>query len=655
MANGKGMLTALGAGAVAGAAIVAGHRRTRRLQDEARSAGKHVPYGPYEAIVKRPLDAVVSAASLVALSPVIAATAVVVRVKLGSPVIFSQKRPGLNGKLFDIYKFRTMTDERDRETGELLSDEVRLTGFGKWLRSTSLDELPELYNILKGDMALIGPRPLITSYLPLYNEEQAHRHDVRPGMTGLAQVRGRNGLSWEEKFASDVEYVRNVNAVEDATIFLKTFKALASREGISSENSVTMEAFEGTPASVKRDSLNVLFISLGAIEDISTQSIYNDLLRTFRDHGHTVCAIAPREKRTGLPTELVEDDGIKVLRVAVGNITKTNLIEKGISTLRVKSDYVNALRKHLPGKKFDLVLFATPPTTVYGLVDAVKRQTGAKSYLLLKDIFPQNSLDLGMLSNTGAKSVLYRYFKSTERRTYQAADWIGCMSEANRVYLLAHEPWLNPEHVEVNPNSIIPRDLTGIDVQTFREKYDLPNDERIYVYGGNLGRPQGIGFLIDVLRLNEQHPEGFFLIVGDGTERALLEAYFAENKPVHAKLLVELPKSEFDTMLCACDAGLILLDKRFTIPNFPSRALSYMQASLPVLCATDDASDMGELAEKHGFGVSCKSDDAAAFLQRCAGLTDQDIKVMGEKAHAYLLENYTAEQSYRTIVEHFND
>ncbi len=655
MASKKGMVAAFAAGAAAAATTVAALRRTRQVQDEARQAGKHVPYGPYETVIKRPLDAVVSAVSLVVLSPVIGATAAAVRAKLGSPVIFSQERPGLNGEPFKIYKFRTMTDERNPKTGELLPDEIRLTDFGKWLRATSLDELPELYNILKGDMSLIGPRPLITSYLPLYNEEQAHRHDVRPGMTGLAQIRGRNGISWEEKFANDVEYVRNISAAKDAEIFFKTFGALASREGISSARSVTMEPFEGSPERDESSRLNVLFVSLSAIEDVSTNGIYTDLLKTFRDHGHKVSAISPREKRTGFPTTLAEEEDMRILRVAIGNITKTNLIEKGISTLQVKDAYLKALRTYLPNEKFDLVLFATPPTTVYDLVEAVKRQTGAKSYLLLKDIFPQNSLDLEMMSDTGVKSVLYRYFKTTEKRTYQAADWIGCMSPANREYLLAHEPWLNPTNVEVNPNSIIPRDLAGADVQAFKEKYGLPSDERIYVYGGNLGRPQGIGFLIDVLRLNEENPAGFFLIAGDGTERSLLEAFFAERKPKHAKLLAELPKTEFDTMLCACDAGLILLDKRFTIPNFPSRALSYMQASLPVLCATDSASDMGPLAEENGFGVSCISDDAAAFLKRIAELSDEDLQVMGAKAREYLLEHYTAEQSYQTIMRHFND
>ena len=199
----------------------------------------------YEKYVKRALDIVLAGGALVVLSPVLAVTAVLVRTKLGSPVIFHQDRPGKDGKIFRLYKFRSMTDEKD-ENGNLLPDEVRLTAFGKKLRATSLDELPELWNILKGDMSVVGPRPLLVRYLPLYNEEQRHRHDVRPGLTGWAQVNGRNALSWEEKFRYDVEYVRNISFALDVKIVFLTVKKVFSREGISSEDSVTMADFEGT-------------------------------------------------------------------------------------------------------------------------------------------------------------------------------------------------------------------------------------------------------------------------------------------------------------------------------------------------------------------------------------------------------------------------
>ena len=200
--------------------------------------------GIYKRFIKRPMDFLLSLIAIIVLSPVFLIVALLVKIKLGSPVIFKQQRPGLNEKIFTMYKFRTMTDERD-ENGELLPDSVRLTKFGRFLRSTSLDELPELFNILKGDMSIVGPRPLLVQYLPLYNDHQKRRHEVRPGLTGLAQVNGRNAISWEEKFDLDVRYVDHVSFIGDWKIILLTVKKVFVREGINSETAATMEPFTG--------------------------------------------------------------------------------------------------------------------------------------------------------------------------------------------------------------------------------------------------------------------------------------------------------------------------------------------------------------------------------------------------------------------------
>nr|WP_289037957.1 sugar transferase [uncultured Allobacillus sp.] len=201
--------------------------------------------GIYRRFVKRPMDFMLSLIAIIVLSPILLVVAILVRTKLGSPVLFKQKRPGLNEEIFLMYKFRTMTDERD-DKGELLPDSVRLTKFGRLLRSTSLDELPELFNILKGDMSIIGPRPLLVQYLPLYNNHQKRRHEVRPGLSGLAQVSGRNAISWEDKFNLDVEYVDNVSFIEDWKIIFLTIKKVFVREGINSETAATIEPFKGT-------------------------------------------------------------------------------------------------------------------------------------------------------------------------------------------------------------------------------------------------------------------------------------------------------------------------------------------------------------------------------------------------------------------------
>ena len=200
--------------------------------------------GLYCKLIKRLMDFLIAALSIIIFSPLLIILAILVRVKLGGPVIFKQERPGLNGKVFKLYKFRTMTDAKD-ENGNLLDDEYRLTSFGKKLRSTSLDELPELYNILKGDMSIVGPRPLLVKYLPLYSDEQKRRHDVRPGLTGLAQVSGRNAITWTEKFNKDIEYVDNVSFGLDVSIFFKTIYCVLKREGINSDSAATMEDFTG--------------------------------------------------------------------------------------------------------------------------------------------------------------------------------------------------------------------------------------------------------------------------------------------------------------------------------------------------------------------------------------------------------------------------
>ncbi|WP_293725964.1 sugar transferase [uncultured Phascolarctobacterium sp.] len=198
----------------------------------------------YKKFIKRILDIILSLIALIILSPLLILISILVRIKLGSPVFFRQLRPGKNEKIFGILKFRTMTDERD-ESGNLLSDDIRLTKFGQFLRSTSIDELPELLNILKGDMSIVGPRPLLVQYLERYTEEQKHRHDVKPGLTGLAQVNGRNGIAWDEKFKYDIEYAKNVTFYGDCKIILQTVMKVFGREGISSATSVTMEEFKG--------------------------------------------------------------------------------------------------------------------------------------------------------------------------------------------------------------------------------------------------------------------------------------------------------------------------------------------------------------------------------------------------------------------------
>lgn len=210
-----------------------------------KTDGLHKKKRIYERFFKRPMDFILSAFAIILFSPILLTVSYFVRIKLGSPILFKQERPGLNEKIFTMYKFRTMTEEKD-ESGQLLPDNIRLTKFGRMLRSTSLDELPELFNIIKGEMSIVGPRPLLVQYLPLYNTHQKRRHDVRPGLTGKAQVNGRNSINWEDKFNLDIEYVDNISFLEDCKIILMTIKKIIVREGINSNTASTMEVFEGS-------------------------------------------------------------------------------------------------------------------------------------------------------------------------------------------------------------------------------------------------------------------------------------------------------------------------------------------------------------------------------------------------------------------------
>ena len=396
--------------------------------------------------------------------------------------------------------------------------------------------------------------------------------------------------------------------------------------------------------------MNVLFLTIGRIENVDEASIYLDLLRTFRDNGHAVYCVSPNERREGKDTSYTEEKGIHVLRVRIGNIRRCNIIEKGISTVLIESQYRAAVKKYLGDVKFDLVLYSTPPITLAGVIKYVKRRDGAKTYLMLKDIFPQNAVDIGMMSKGGVKGLLYKYFRNKEKKLYALSDTIGCMSEANCNYVLKHNPEVDPEKVEICPNATIVRDMTvsAEEKDALREKYGLPKDKKIFVYGGNLGRPQGIPFIIECLRA-KNNGDAFFFIVGDGTEFSKLQSFIDAKKPKNVMLKSRIPREDYNRLVAACDVGMIFLDHRFTIPNFPSRLLGYMQAGLPVLACTDPNTDVGQVIEQGGFGKWCESNDTAAFSAAVDALLCADFDKMKENALEYLKENYSAEKAYSII------
>ena len=395
--------------------------------------------------------------------------------------------------------------------------------------------------------------------------------------------------------------------------------------------------------------MKILFLTLLDFATFSERNIYCDLLREFMKNGHEVYGISPLERRTGAPTHWEEDKHL--LKLSVGNMQKTSLIEKGISTLRIESQFRKAIKAFFPDIKFDLILYSTPPITFLGAIRYVKKRDGAKTYLLLKDIFPQNAVDLGMLKTTGVRAPIYHYFRKKEKRLYAISDRIGCMSQANVDYIIKNNPEIDASIVEVCPNCIDVEDIRVDELQrkAMRVKYGIPQDKKVFVYGGNLGKPQGIPFLIDCLRAEMSNDNIFFLIVGDGTEYKLVETFVKENHPNNVKLMTRVPKDDYDRMIAACDVGMIFLDHRFTIPNFPSRLLSYMQAGLPVLACTDPNTDIGKVIIDGGFGWWCESDDVTAFVYLVRQVTEVSLDSDGYKGIEYLMDNYTAEKAYSII------
>ena len=444
---------------------------------------------------------------------------------------------------------------------------------------------------------------------------------------------------------------------------------------------------------------------MSSMHGVENRGIYEDLMRKFRNEGHQVVIVTPRERRSGEHTNLTEVDGVKILGVHTLNLQKTSVIEKGIGQVLVESQFKKAIKKYLAGQTFDLILYSTPPITFPKVIAYLKqRNPQACTYLLLKDIFPQNAVDLGMMSKDGVKGLLYRFFRKKEKRLYALSDFIGCMSPANVGYVLKHNPEIEQQRVEVAPNSIEApcppkgekskdeapwphkgekskdeeRSLSG-GSGAIREKYGMPTDRPIFIYGGNLGKPQGIPFLISCLEQNKHRTDCHFVVIGNGTEYQKLTDWYRlqmtnpdvqpsqvlalaseqvraanpQQQQLSVTVMKGLPKEDYDQLAKACDVGMIFLDHRFTIPNYPSRLLAYLENSMPVVCCTDPNTDVGRLAEENGYGYWCESKNPADFTHIVNRMLASDIKAMGQRGYQFLQDNYTVDKCYDIIMKHF--
>lgn len=396
---------------------------------------------------------------------------------------------------------------------------------------------------------------------------------------------------------------------------------------------------------------NIIFLTLAKINDIFENGIYTDLLRQFIKNNYDVTIVCPIERRFKKKTNFREFESYSLLQIKTLNIQKANVFEKGLGTLLIDFQFLYSIRKFLKYKKYDIVLYSTPPITFTNTIRYLKN-SGALTYLLLKDIFPQNAVDLGMIKKGG---LIYKYFSNKEKQLYQISDFIGVMSEANKLYLNTHNSNILNSRIEINPNSI-EINPNSIEIKSKRNKniffkYKIPEKPLKLIYGGNLGLPQGISFFKEVLKEFKNENRVYFIICGDGTEATSLKNFIKDGCFENVIFIDLLPKREFDDLVAFSDIGLIFLDRKFTIPNFPSRLLTYLYYKLPVIAATDNVSDVGTVLEKTKSGFKVESGNIDQMKDAISKFIDNRLLIekYGNNAYNLLIEKYSVENSFKLI------
>ncbi|MDO4562913.1 MAG: glycosyltransferase family 4 protein [Clostridia bacterium] len=389
--------------------------------------------------------------------------------------------------------------------------------------------------------------------------------------------------------------------------------------------------------------MNILYISTLFPKADMNSTIYTDLAETLAERGHRIFVVCANEKKFAQPTYTAQERGCTVLRVQTGNLYDVGTVEKAISQLTMTGKFAKAIKRQLSGEKIDLILFEAPPVTMGSIVKKARKIFNAPSLLMMKDIFPQNAVDIGMLKKGSA---IYRFYSREEKKLYSSASFIGCMSEANIKYIAEHNDAENCGELILFPNTKrIKTEIIKNPTRPLRKKYNIPRDAVVFIFGGNMGRPQGIDFLCAAADKLVDRDDIFFAFVGRGTERGIVEQYVRGHK--NAVLINNLPRDEYEAFVLECDVGIVSLDFRFTIPNYPSRILSYLEYSMPVLCATDLSTDMRELVEQSRCGFWCPSDNTDEFCRRAKELAD-DIELrtaMGQNGRRLIEERFTVDKS----------
>ena len=398
--------------------------------------------------------------------------------------------------------------------------------------------------------------------------------------------------------------------------------------------------------------MKILYIGQFDI-NLDKKGIFGSLISKLLYHGHSVvvcCADSKYEK-----TQIVESCGIKKVEIKVPNQFGANIIKKGLILIRLERVMKKAIDKYLSGDEFDLVLYATPPITLANVVKHCKKKYGCRSYLMLKDIFPQNAVDLHMMSKRGVTGLLYKFFRAKEKKLYKYSDAIGCMSQANIDYLKAHNDNLQGKKIELFPNAVIVGQGNAPDKSDDRsilDKYGVPKDKMVFIYGGNLGKPQGLDFLEKGIKSVSGSNDVYFIIIGKGSEKKKLFA--ALNGVENVLTLDALPKEEYEKRCAQCDVGMIMLDKRFTIPNYPSRMLSYMQNAMPMFACTDKNTDVRQLVEEQAnCGKWCYSDDVDAFKSSIEWFVNNRDRLaeLGKNGYNYMVKHFNVEDNVKRLEE----
>ncbi|WP_346877318.1 glycosyltransferase family 4 protein [Clostridium sp. UBA5712] len=396
--------------------------------------------------------------------------------------------------------------------------------------------------------------------------------------------------------------------------------------------------------------MKILYISTSFPEPNIGSTIYTDLAEGLFVAGHDITVAVSEQTKNKKCTEIKKERGFDVLRIATGNYYDVGFIEKGITTLKIPVLMRRGINKYLSDKIFDMILFEAPPVTNAGLVAWAKKKFNCPAYLMLKDIFPQNAVDLGIIKYNG---LLFKYFQLKEKRLYKTADIIGCMSVANKNYIINHNQWLNTRKLNIFPNTKSITNAFRYDQYPMRDFYNIPKEACVFLFGGNMGRPQYIELLCRAIEECKNEENIYFIFVGRGTDRYKLEKTIKNNNINNALVIENLPRNDYEQITKECNVGLIVLDPRFTIPNYPSRILSYMEYAKPILAATDRVTDIKELIEDAQCGEWVWSGDACKFVNKIKAMAGNvELSRMGDNGRRYIEDNFRVEHSIKILEDY---